>query len=821
MILIDKLKMALSFSRGLEQTLFDREMKASNYIPIRYFATPEIFCTKNNELGAVIRVIGIPFEVQAGDELNHAQATLSFVLQNLGDEFAVYVTQHRRREMCQLEGEYPSGFARDFVNAYSAQFQQAHLFVNEIYITLLLKAGSTRIKKGLAWLTQLNARQEQAQQQAWLEQRLRKFKTALLNLATALKSYSPHILAQRPNEGGLPEAELLSFLSILVNGEKKAFTYPYADIASFIPNVRLFFGDNTLHFQHPVKGHDRFGALLSIKHYCPFTKPGLLNALLTTPFETITTHSFMGIDKQHALNLIETQIKRLIATQDAARSQIAELETAKDDLASGKISYGFHHNTVLILSDSLEDLEDKVSHVIKLYQDNRIAVVRETLNLEKAFWAQIPGNFKDIKRKAPISSHNFSCFCALHNYHTGYRDLNHLGGALMLVETMSKTPFYFNLHKKASGRRDDLPEGHTVLIGPTNAGKTVIMSTINTLMQKYQIRSFLFDRNYGMEIYVRAMGGVYHRLEPGIPTGWNPCQLTDTPKNRQFLRDFLHVLSTGETTVLTPTDMNQIADVVDRIFTLPLDKRNLSNVASFFRLDFGGLTSLSRYLRLPDRAGRRGDRAYLFDNDVDHLNVNAQTMGFDMTHWLTESGQPPEALLPISMYLFHRIDACLAGQLTGLYLDEGWQFLNQPYWKEKLEEYLVTWRKRNAFLFFATQLPDKVANSALASALIQNTATKIFLANPQAKEKDYVGSFELTPREYEIIKHLVPQSRYFLIKQGHEAAVARINLQGLEKHMTVLSGTDHTVRMCEEARQAKGEDPTLWLPYFYERRGYA
>lgn len=807
----------LTKDKSQKLALFGNEVKESKHIPIRYFVTPEIFTTSNGDLGAVIKVSGIPFEVQGASELNHLQSALGFVIQSLGDEYAFYVTQYRHQQPNNLVSNYPEGFSRDFSDAYNSQFQQAQLYVNDIFITLLQKAGSTKVKKGLSFLEHLNARKDYETSNALNEAKLRKFKTALLNLSAALKQYSPKILGEKQYEDGLPEAEVLGFLSILVNGETREYTFPNQNIAEFVPEKRLFFGNNTLHIQGATQGDDLFGAMLSVKTYAPYTSPGLLDEMINMPFSYISTHSFLGIDKNQALSLIDTQVRRLRSTNDAAKSQIFDLERAKDDLASGNITYGFHHNTILILSRKINELEEKVAKAIKIYQDKRLVLIRETLYLEGAFWAQIPGNFRYIKRQAPISSNNFSCFCSLHNYYTGYINENHLGSALMLAETSSKTPFYLNLHERASGRKDDFPKGHTTLIGPSSAGKTVIITTIDAMMKKYGVRSFFFDRNYGCEIYVRAMGGVYNRLIPGEPTGWNPCQMSDTPQNKKFLRDFIEVLATSKTTPLTASDLNQIADVVERNYSLPEDKRNLSNIASFFSLDFGGLDALSRYLNTPSRTGKQGDRAYLFDNSTDNLKLDAKTMGFDMTHWLNDVGDMSEELLPISMYLFYRIDECLDGSLTGLYLDEGWQFLNQPYWEKKLGEYLVTWRKRNAFVFFATQLPDKVAKSSLASALIQGSATNIFLPNPKAEAQDYIEGFKLTNREYEIVKNNSIQSRYFLIKQGNDAAVARINLNGLDKFLKVLSGNDNTVAICNQVIKEVGHDPKVWLPIFYQR----
>lgn len=795
------------------EAFFDREAKASRHIPWAYLATDEIFSTTSGCLGTVIKVDGIPFETQDIQELDRLQQALGFIIQSLGDEFGLYVTLHRNQQCNTLTGKFKSGFSEDFCTAYQEQFEASKLFKNDLYLTLLLKPQHVSLPKSVALLQRFKLNFDSDRQKSH-ETRLKQIKAAVVQLVSALKAYSPQILAKKIlNEIILTEA--LNFLSILVNGRAQDFVHPLQDIASYIPNVRLFFGYDTIHFQGASSAEDQLGAMLSIKHYSPHSSAGFLDDLLTAPFELISTHSFLSIEKNKALSLIDTQVKRLHSTEDAALSQVADLEQAKDDLASSRLSYGYHHNTILILGKNFKELEDHVALVTKLYQDKRLSVVRETLNLENAFWAQIPGNAKKIKRSALISSINFSCFCSLHNYYSGYINQNHLGSALMLAETPSKTPLYFNLHERASGRSDDLPKGHTTIIGPSNAGKTVLLTAIDAMFQKYGVRSYFFDRNAGCEIYIRAMGGHYHRLTPGDATGWNPCQLSDTPRNRDFLCDLLTALSNNTQHPLTPGDLNQIAEVVERNYGLSFEKRNLSTITSFFRLDFTGLASLSRYCRSLDRNGKSGDRAYLFDNEFDSFNTEANTLGFDMTHWLSEAGEPPDELLPISMYLFHRIDEHLDGRLTALYLDEGWQFLNQAYWQKKLDEYLATWRKRNAFIVFASQLPDKVAASPLGPALIQGSATNIFLANPKAHEADYRGAFKLSQREFELIRSTPLQSRYFLMKQGFDAAMARFNLHGLEKYLAVLSGNDQSVQRCAQLREQVGDDPALWLPHFY------
>ncbi|CAM4400591.1 MAG: Type IV secretion system protein virB4 [Legionellaceae bacterium] len=823
MHLINKLKKKWSSSpKPKSLVTMDNEIGMSRHIPITHLVSPSVFMTKNNELGAVINVSGNSFMVKDNSELARLQANLAFFIKGLHENYGIYVTTHRYLKPTRLKGNTKEGFSHDFYEAYHQKFEHATLYVTDLYVTLLLRCPQKEGKKrtlnerikSLAYTASKTAFSER------LNKQLSEFTAMLQQLMTTLSGYTPRLLGEEKDVQEKAYPELLSFFSLLINGEKRDFSYPWQSIAKTLPFKRLFFNHDTLHFQGNTQKEDVFGAMLSIRDYCSETYPGKLDELLKVPCSFIATHSFLGISKNASLQLIKEQQNRFTSTEDAAFSQIDELSSASDDVASDKISLGYHHNTVLILSKTLSALSENVSRISDIYAQEKMVAVRETINLQNAFFAQIPGNARFIRRASLISNHNVTCFAPLHNYYTGYYNKNHLGSALLLAETPSKTPFYFNLHEKSSGNKNDLSKGHTLLIGPSNAGKTVIMTTIDAMMQKYRIRSFLFDRDNGMEIYVNAMKGRYYRLTPDEPTGFNPCQLPDTGKNRAFLTQLIELLCT-DLTPLTAEDRHQISDVVNRNYSLPFEKRNLSTISYFFSVDFKGLSALSRWLSIPDYAGRVGEFAWIFDNPSDTFTVDTHdTFGFDMTYLLSSKSESRDQLLPVMHYLFHRIEGSLEkNRLTGVYLDEGWQTLAHPYFIEKIATYLATWRKSNAFLFFATQLPETIATSPLAPAFMSNTATKLYLANPEASEKTYRDDLKLTLREFEIIRSLSPDKRYFLIKQSHEAAVVRLPLYGLEKYIRVLSGTLDTVDICRRLIQEVGNTPEKWLPLFYQEIG--
>ena len=90
------------------------------------------------------------------------------------------------------------------------------------------------------------------------------------------------------------------------------------------------------------------------------------------------------------------------------------------------------------------------------------------------------------------------------------------------------------------------------------------------------------------------------------------------------------------------------------------------------------------------------------------------------------------------------------------------------------------------------------------------------MPNPKARRDDYLTGFNLTEREYQIIRSdMVEQNlRGFLLKQGANSTVCELNLQGFDDELAVLSGTSTSVEWCHRAIAKVGDNPELWLPEF-------
>jgi len=496
------------------------------------------------------------------------------------------------------------------------------------------------------------------------------------------------------------------------------------------------------------------------------------------------------------MNLV---LRRMKSAEDEAVSLHNELGTAKDDVAAGRAGFGEHHMTVAVHADTLDELDAGIAEVLATLADLGIIAVREDVALEPAFWAQFPGNFKYIARRALISTSNFAGFASAHNFPLGRETGNHWGQAVTLLETTAAGPYYFNFHQA------DL--GNFTVIGPSGSGKTVVLNFLLAQARKYDPRIIFFDKDRGAELFIRAIGGRYDLLRPGTPSGLNPLQLDDTPVNRLFLIDWITQLAGGADL----DEVAQIKDAIDANFAQPMEFRRLRHLVALFRGSRRPQAS-DLWSRLRAWHGE-GERAWLFDNEHDLTDLSVRTVGFDMTAILDD----PVLRTPAMMVLFHRIEERLTGEAAIIIVDEGWKALDDDVFVRRIKDWEKTIRKRNGIVGFATQSAQDALESRIASAIIEQAATQIFMANPKARHSDYVEGFGLTTHEYDIVRTLPDDAHCFMIKHGNDSVVARLSLTGERELLAILSSREATVRIADDVRQAVGEDPAVWIPALMER----
>ena len=201
-----------------------------------------------------------------------------------------------------------------------------------------------------------------------------------------------------------------------------------------------------------------------------------------------------------------------------------------------------------------------------------------------------------------------------------------------------------------------------------------------------------------------------------------------------------------------------------------------------------------------------GANAWLFDNEHDALDLTQQIVGFDMTALL----DAPVLRTPTMMYLFHRVDERLDGTPAMILIDEGWKALDDEVFSARIRDWLKTLRKRNAIVGFGTQSARDALDSRIASAIVEQTATQIFMPNAKARAEDYCDGFGLTAHELDLIRALPLTSHCFLVRHANHSVVIRLDLSGMAEMLMVLSGREASVRRLDDLRARLGDDPARW-----------
>lgn len=776
----------------------EREMPAFAFIPYACHYDSNTILTKSGGLLQVLKIDGLAFETADEDFLCFRKNLRNTMFRSIAkSRYGLYAHTVRRKQGAYPEGNFPEGFSKQLNEAWKHKHSQLKLFENDFYLTIIQKPkadGAAGLKDWWNSLSHKKTKAFQGEHQREAHQELSAISNRFL---TNLKDYGARLLGTLKTQTGF-RSELAEFFSLLINLESNTLAIPQMGLDRYLPKNRLIFGRDA--FESRGNLGSQLGAVLSVKEYPDHSQVGMLDKFLEIPAEFILTQSFLFADRQAALGKIQTQQRKMLQTQDLAGSQIEQIDEALDDATSGRIGFGHHHMTALVTGKNARELDDAIAEVEAAFLNLGMVVVREDLNLEPCFWAQLPGNYSFIARDSMISTANFAGLASMHNYPSGTSQGNHWGPAVSVLETISGTPYFFNFHKA--------DVGHTTIIGPTGTGKSVLLNFLLAQCLKFRPKIFFFDKDRGAEVFIRALGGVHSVLGLSQSSGFNPLQLEDTPGNRAVLSEWLTILLTSYDEPFRAEDLAKINAAIEGNYLLDPKSRRLENLAPFF--GYGGPGTLAG--RLEQWYGR-GTRAHLFGSSEDLLRFDQNIFCFEMADILEDRIGLPAVLA----YLFHRINSELNGEPTIIVLEEGWKLLDNPFFAPKIKDWLQTIRKRNGFVIFLSPNIESVIHSSIGDTLVQQSATSIFLPNHKATREGYSGAFKLSEKELEWVRTLDPQSRCFLIKHGQDSVLARLDLSKLDQFIRVLSGTSKNVGIFHEIIAEKGEDPRVWLPLFLER----
>jgi type IV secretion system protein VirB4 len=419
--------------------------------------------------------------------------------------------------------------------------------------------------------------------------------------------------------------------------------------------------------------------------------------------------------------------------------------------ALGDDACGFGYLTLTVtLMDADARLVDEMARAVLAALNGQGFVARiEDFNAVEAWLGSLPGEVYADPRRPIVSTLNLSDLMPASAVWAGPIENAHLGGPpLLLASTSGATPFRLVTHV------GDV--GHTMIVGPTGAGKSALLSFMALQFFRYPAAQVIFfDKGRSARAATLCAGGAWASLAAdgdGADVALQPLADIDHEAERVWAADWIADVASISGVAVTPRGREEIWATLTAMAGSPRSQRTLTIFNSL--LQDREIAAALEPFTLAGPHGRLLDAAQT-------RIAETRFACFEMEALMAA----PSAVPVVLSALFHAIEARFDGRPTLLILDEAWLFLDAPRFAAKIREWLKVLRKRNVAVVFATQSLDDVARSTIASALIESCPTQIFLPNPRAMEPASAGhyaGFGLNRRQLELIAFAPPKRTYYI-----------------------------------------------------------
>lgn len=723
----------------------------ADFLPWAALVAPSVVLNKDGGFQRTAEFRGPDLDSATDAEVAAVAARLNGALRRLGSGWAIFVEARRDPSSAYPDSRFPDPVSALVDAERRASFQESgEHFESRYFLTLSYLPPAEQRGR----IERLFVEGRAGREVDWRAE-LAAFIDRSGRLLALLEGLMPRL-------AWLDDPATLSFLHGAVSTGRQAVAVPETPIHL-----------DSLLATEPLTGglEPRLGRahlrVLTLVGFPPSTTPGLLDDLNRLAFAYRWSTRALCLDKAAAQALLGkirrqwfakrksvlvllrealTQEPSALVDNDAA-NKAGEADLALQDLGGDAVAYAYVTASLVVWDEDPARADAKLALAEKVIQGRDLTVIREDVNAVEAWLGTVPGHAYANVRQPPLSTLNLAHLAPMSAVWAGPERNRHLGGPpLLIARTAGSTPFRLSLHV------DDV--GHTLVVGPTGAGKSVLLAMLALSFRRYrEAQVFAFDFGASSRAAALAMGGDFQDLsgESRAAPILQPLALIDAPEERAWAADWLAAILGREGVAITPAVREHLWAALGSLAGAPLAERTLTGLVAL--LASPPLKAALAPFVLGGAHGR------LLDGAGEALG-EADIQVFE-TEGLARGAAAPAVLA----YLFHRIERSLDGRPTLILIDEGWLALDDAAFGAQLRTWLKTLRKKNASVVFATQSLADVTQSPIAASIIESCPTRIFLPNPRALEPQGAAAyarFGLNARQIEILARATPAGDYYL-----------------------------------------------------------
>jgi type IV secretion system protein VirB4 len=735
---------------------------------------PAVVLQKDGSLLAGWRYRGPDFSAATTEEIDALSAHVNDALLPFTDNWMFHVDAIRRSAatyradcfpdpICQLIDDERRETHQAFRRRVGGQFETSYYFV-----ATYPPPGDAiaRVAQFFVQSENRHARRDRDSSRAW-ENLLAKYRGALSGLESRL---SPRLAFR-----ALRADDLITHLHESLTGLSHHLRTPPhgAYLDSVLSDQELVGG-----FE-PTIGRDSI-RIVAIQGYPDFSRAGDVDALnslgfgfrWSTRIVPVGTREAAGLIRRHQLQwfkkrkgaaswaqeLVSNGRARPANSDDAvwqdqdARAMAEDAAAAAASNAHGDVRFCYTTQTAVIMNEDADAAAQSAVELLTTLADAGFTGRVETVNALEAYLGSLPGHGYPNLRRPLMSTRNVADLLPLTSVWPG---LSHNPSPffpansppLLWARTAGATPFRLNIH--------DSDVGHTLIFGPTGAGKSVLLGLLAAQFRRYPgAQVFAFDVGYSMWTLATAAGALHQDLAAGRPDALRlqPLAMIDEAAERAWAAEWIETLVGLQGLTITPQLRARIDRGLELLARNERAHRTLTELSVQVQHE-----ALAAALRPFTVAGHYGE---LLDASSDDLRP-ADFEVFELKHLLALDDR---VAVPVLLYLFRCVERRLGTRPTLIEIDEAWIALMHSLFGPRIHQWLLTLRKQNAAVVLATQSPAQFEQLPFRHTVLDSCPTKIYLPNPDAATPAQIGLYRelgLNAREIESIARAVPKRHYY------------------------------------------------------------
>lgn len=730
--------------------------RLADHLPWAALVAPGVVLNKDGSFQRSARFRGPDLESATEAELMSACARANNVLKRFGTGWALHIEAERREALGYPDSRFADAASWLVDEERRAAFEAAgQHFESRYVLTLTFLPPADQADSAGRLLVE---REESGEGRDW-RQALGAFVAETNRAFDLFAGFMPEVAA-------LDDEETLTYLHGTVSPRRHRVS---------VPNIPIYL--DALLSDTPLAGglEPALGEMhlrtLTVLGFPNLSRPGLLDALNHQDFAYRWVTRFIALDKTDATKVL-TRLRRqwfnkrksvtallreVLYNQPVqlldsdADNKTADADLALQALGGDHVAFGHLTVTITVSDTDRARVEDKVRSVERVVNGLGFTCIRESMNAVEAWLSSLPGQTYANVRQPLVHTLNLAHLMPLSSVWAGPDQNAHLAGPPLLYATSSgSTPFRLSTHV------GDV--GHMLIVGPTGAGKSVLLALLALQFRRYQgAQIYVFDKGFSARAAVLAMGGIHNALGLGVDPvegglAFQPLRDIDVPAKRAWAAEWIGALLEHERVLVTPDIKETVWSALGNLATAALEERTMTGLSLLLQ-SVALRSALAPYTL-------EGPYGGMLDAAVDGLALS-DIHCFETEALMGHAG----VIAPVLTYLFHRLEERFTGRPTLLVLDEAWVFLDHPLFAARIREWLKVLRKKNVSVVFATQSLADIADSTIAPAIIESCPQRILLPNDRAIEPQSLAAyarFGLSERQIELVSRATPKRHYYL-----------------------------------------------------------